>query len=284
MKLKTEPIKNWFGFTRRERRSSFILLILLFLILILRITIPGKSIVVQDMTANFSDVAGQSGSNNSENQNSVQLFSFDPNTVTYDTLIRLGFEDRQAKTLIAYRNSGGKFRKPSDLGKVYGLEDVKTKELLPFVKIKANTAGKSIIFSKIPQKDLIDLNRCDSAQLVSLPGIGPVLSARIIRYRNLLGGYAHIEQLKEVYGLPPETYEIIKGRVIADSSAITGIEINTAGYKELSRLPYLKNYEITSILKYRELKGRISGMEDLTDNNLLTHEKADKVRPYLNFR
>jgi competence protein ComEA len=117
-----------------------------------------------------------------------------------------------------------------------------------------------------------------------LPGIGPVLSARIIRYRNLLGGYAHIEQLKEVYGLPPETYEIIKGRVIADSSAITGIEINTAGYKELSRLPYFKNYEITSILKYRELKGRISGMEDLTDNNLLTHEKADKVRPYLNFR
>ena len=62
--------------------------------------------------------------------------------------------------------------------------------------------------------------------------------------------------MKEVYGLSEETYEMIKDRITADSSFINRININTADYKELSRVRYLDKYEITSILKYRELKGR----------------------------
>lgn len=284
MKLKSEPIKNWFGFSRKERRSSIILLILIIIILLLRIAVPEKNIIVEDVTSSISEIVSASSIDSSEEHYSVELFSFDPNTVQYDTLVKLGFTKREAGTLIAYRNKGGKFRKPSDLGKVYGIEEVKAEKLIPYVFVKIDTAKKDKFFSIKQQKTLINLNNCDSAQLVTLPGIGPVLSVRIIKYRNLIGGFASVNQLKEVYGLPPETFEIIKGRVFADSSAIIGININTAGYKELSRLPYLENYEIASILKYRELKGRIEGMNDLTENKLLTVEKADKVRPYLNFR
>ena len=284
MKLNSEPIKNWFGFNRRERRSSIILLILIIIILLLRIAVPEKNIIVEDVTTSISDIGSASEFDNNEVQSPVELFSFDPNTVQYDTLINLGFTKREAGTLIAYRNKGGKFRQPSDLRKVYGIEEVKAEKLIPFVEVKTDTTNKDKFVSKKLQKTLIDLNNCDSALLVTLPGIGPVLSVRIIKYRNLLGGFALVNQLKEVYGLPPETFEIIKGRVFADSSAIIGININTAGYKELSRLPYLENYEITSILKYRELKGRIEEMNDLTENKLLTVEKADNVSPYLNFR
>jgi competence protein ComEA len=284
MKLNTEPIKNWFGFTRRERRSSIILLILIIIIYIFRITVPEKNIMVEDVTASLSDIEDSSALYVSEEQSFVKLFSFDPNTVPHDTLLKLGFTEREANTLIAYRNKGGKFRQPSDIRKLYGIEEVKAEKLIPFVVVKADTAKKDNFVSQKPQKQLIDLNRSDSAQLVALPGIGPVLSVRIIKYRNLLGGFASVNQLKEVYGLPPETFEIIRGRVYADTSAIIGININTAGYKELSRLPYLENYEISSILKYRELKGRIEKMDDLTGNKLITVEKADKVRPYMNFR
>jgi len=135
----------------------------------------------------------------------------------------------------------------------------------------------------IPQKSRIDINNSDSATLVRLTGIGPVLSVRIIKYRRLLGGFARIEQLKEVYGLPEETFETIKGRVFADSTVIIRININSAGYKELSRFPYFEKYEITAILKYREINGRITGMADLTDNKLITIEKAKKVGPYFKY-
>jgi competence protein ComEA len=284
MKLNTEPIKNWFGFTRRERRSSVILLIIVIIILILRIVIPANNIIVEDLTASNSEFGETSGLGYSEKESSVKLFSFDPNGVPYDTLIKLGFTAKEANTLIAYRKKGGKFRQPSDIRKVYGIEGEKSEKLIPFVKVKADTAQKDTFVSKKPRKTLIDLNKSDSAILVTLPGIGPVLSVRIIKYRNLLGGFASVNQLKEVYGLPPETFEIIKGRVFADSSAIAGININTAGYKELSRMPYLERYEISSILKYRELKGRIEDISELTENKLITSEKANKIRPYMKFR
>ncbi|MDO9579774.1 MAG: helix-hairpin-helix domain-containing protein [Bacteroidales bacterium] len=283
MKLNSEPIRNWFGFTRRERSSSFILLIIIVLIIALRYTVPEKSIAIEDITSRFSRIQDSTVALNLEMSPDVPLFSFDPNTVPYDTLIKLGFAAREANTLINYRNNGGKFRKPSDIKKIYGIEENRAEELIPFIKVQRETTKQSVHIYSRQQKSLIDLNRCDSASLVTLTGIGKVLSVRIIKYRHLLGGFARIDQLKEVYGLPEETYNLIKGRFFIDTTIITRIDVNLAGYREFSRLPYFENYEITAILKYRELKGNVNGITDLIENKILTKEKADKVTPYLNF-
>lgn len=129
----------------------------------------------------------------------------------------------------------------------------------------------------------LDINSCDSASLEALPGIGPVLSARIIKYRKLLGGFTRVEQIKEVYGLTEETYELISGRIYIDTAFVKRININSAGFKELIRIPYLEKYDVTAILRYRELKGRITGTGDLVENKILTKEKAEKSGPYLKF-
>ena len=228
MNLNIEPIKNWFGFTRRERRSTFTMLLIIVLIILLRYTIPDTLIALEDTSGIIS--AAQK-----HTDPSVRKSTYSEKPVTSDLNIRAGL------------------KKPGY-----------TKKLMQ-------------------QKTKIDINTSDSATIVRLPGIGPVLSARIIKYRHLLGGFAAIEQLKEVYGLKPETFEMIKGRVIADSTQITRISINIATYKEIIRLPYFEKYEVTAILKYRELKGRITGIKDLTDNKLITIEKSFKVRPYLKF-
>jgi DNA uptake protein ComE-like DNA-binding protein len=228
MNLNREPIKNWFGFTRRERRSTFIMLLIIILIIGLRYTIPESRIAIEDISDTVSAEENHSDHLSKNNTSHEKPFSPDSDT-------------------------RGKFRKPSYIKK------------------------------SVPQKTRIDINMSDSATLVKLPGIGPVLSARIIKYRHLLGGFARIDQLKEVYGLPVETYELIKGRIFADSSAVTRININSAGYKELSHLPYFEKYEVTAILKFRELKGRITKITDLTENKLITEEKARKISPYLKF-
>ncbi len=92
-----------------------------------------------------------------------------------------------------------------------------------------------------------------------------------------------IDQLKEVYGLSEETFSLIRNRVKADPSMIRKISINSAEYRQLIRLPYFEKSEVTAILKYRELKGRINGIGDLVDNKLITEEKAEKVKWYLEF-
>jgi len=130
---------------------------------------------------------------------------------------------------------------------------------------------------------LIDINSCDSVQLLSLPGIGPVLSGRIIRFRNLLGGYASIEQLQEVYGLSPETYNMIKDRITADTTLIDKININSADFRRFRRLPYFEQNEINDMLRYRNMNWQIYNIDELIENNILSDEKATKVKPYLSF-
>lgn len=273
--LNSDPLKKWFAFNRKERRGSFILLIIVLILLLLRLFVPEKNIDIKDLTPEIPELSVQ-------DENIINAsFAFDPNTASFDTLLTVGLSEREAKTLISYRNKGGRFRKPSDLKKVYGMDSSKAEKIIPLVKVQS--VKNETYTSSSRQRPLINLNSCDSALLESLPGIGPVLSVRILKYRKLLGGFATAEQLREVYGLPPETFDLIKGRVFADTSLIRKIRINTAEYRDLAALPYFEKYEVTSILKYRELAGRINSIEDLIDNKILPREKAIKVKAYLDF-
>jgi len=229
MYLNKEPIKNWFGFNRRERRATFILLLLIVVIIVVRYWFPDSLIAIEDISGTIP-----------QEERSIALSAKDSSN------------NRKA---VSYNLSEQtKFKKPIST------------------------------YKTLPQKTIrVDINTADSITFVRLPGIGPVLSARILKFRRLLGGFARVEQLKEVYGLPAETYDMIKGRVYADSSQITRININSATYKEIVRLPYFEKYEVTAILKYRELKGRITGINDLLENKLLTAGKARKVNPYLKY-
>ncbi len=282
MALNREPIKNWFGYSRRERRSSFILLLIMVAVISLRYFFPEKNSDIDDVTMSYIDSEILNNSDISIKTDTSRLFDFDPNLVSYDTLLMLGLTEKTARTLISYRNSGGKFNIPSDIAKVYGIDKRHSEKLKSYVKFK-NDSVSSVRFDSPSQKVLIDINQCDSATLIRLPGIGPVLSVRIIKYRTLLGGFARVEQLKEVYGLKEETYNIVKDRFYTDSQSIKKINVNDADYKNLATMIYLDNYEINAILKYRELNGTIRNISELVDNKLLTIEKAEKAGPYLKF-
>jgi DNA uptake protein ComE-like DNA-binding protein len=250
MKLNIEPLKSWFGFTRRERRSSYILLIIIIFIIGARYLVPEKNMEIENYGFFQPDTEYISLISDSDNAATNFKLAFNQPSETYDTVTNPVYAEREVNSTFTVRSGGGRFRDPSE--------------------------GH--------QKKLIEINGCDSAALVALPGIGPVLSARIIKYRKLLGGFARVEQLKEVYGLPEETFELIKGRLYADSSGLRKIYINSADYRELSQIHYLEKYDISAILKYREFTGRINSIEDLKVNKILTPEKSEKVGPYLDFR
>jgi competence protein ComEA len=276
-----KPFLKWFGYTRRERRSSFILLLILFLTVLIRYLVPSKEVLIEDFSASLVERNPGSSVNIDRPAGSVKLFTFDPNRASSSALISLGFSDKQTGTIVNYRQKGGRFRSPSDMFRIYGVDSALILRLIPYIIIERDTAfgleRKNVQFKKT------ELNRSDSTELDKLPGIGPVLASRIIKYRKLLGGYVSVIQLKEVYGLTDSTYRLIAGRVTADSLAITFININTAGFKELIRHPYFERYDVQAILKYRELKGKITGIAELLDNKIISREKAQRVRPYLLF-
>jgi competence protein ComEA len=62
----------------------------------------------------------------------------------------------------------------------------------------------------------IDINRADAALLQTLPKVGPTTAQRIIEYRETQGPFETIEQIQEVKGIGPATFEGIKDLIVVD--------------------------------------------------------------------
>ena len=131
---------------------------------------------------------------------------------------------------------------------------------------------------------VVDINHADTAQLCRLRGIGATYSRRIVKYRNLLGGFANKEQLREVYGVSEELYESIADHVVVDTAAIHRLDINHATINELRRHPYLDYYQAKAIVDYREAGHAFNSVDDLMLIPLVDEATAIKILPYVQFK
>jgi competence protein ComEA len=61
----------------------------------------------------------------------------------------------------------------------------------------------------------VNINTADQAALESLPGIGPALAQRIIDYREANGPFASIEDIQNVSGVGPATFEGFQDLIVA---------------------------------------------------------------------
>lgn len=143
-------------------------------------------------------------------------------------------------------------------------------------------SGKSVTIQESSEKlPLIDLNAADSLTLVRLRGIGPVLAARILKYRESLGGFADVNQLKEIYGIDTLMLEAIIPLLFVDVSAIRRMNLNTASFKELLRHPYLEYDDVKRIVNYRDKHHPIDSLNALFSVEELPPELVRRILPYL---
>jgi competence protein ComEA len=220
-----------------------------------------------------------------------ELFYFDPNTLSVDGWVKLGIREKTANTIHNYTSKGGRFYKPEDIAKIWGLHEDEVKRLLPYVRIEGKPAmennkypdfGKNKINEK-PTYSIIpvDVNYSDTAAFIALPGIGSKLAARIVAFREKLGGFCKTEQVAETYGLPDSTFQKIKPRLVIGSSNVKKLNINTATVDELKVHPYLRYNIANAIVQYRTQHGSFAAVSDIKNIMLITEEIYNKASPYL---
>jgi len=129
----------------------------------------------------------------------------------------------------------------------------------------------------------IELNTADSAKLCTVKGIGPVISANIVRHRNRLGGFVRKNQLKEVWGITEENFGPISAQFFIDTAVIQKINLNFAPANSLRSHPYFSRSMEERILEARKLKGGWKQLRELVDNDILLPDEAEKVAPYVVF-
>jgi len=210
-------------------------------------------------------------------------FDFDPNSVTKANLEQMNIPDFIADNLMKYRNAGGKFYNANDLRKIYGMQDSIFNALHPFIEIakdstKLEAREEYIRKDKLP---VFELNAIDSVKLMLLPGIGPSFSRRILKYRDLLGGFYQLDQLWEVYGMDSLRFTSVQNNCRIDTSLLQRIDLNECSFKDLISHPYIDKPGTYSILQYRDFVTSIKSLDELETNQILDHDSFNKVRPYL---
>jgi competence ComEA-like helix-hairpin-helix protein len=223
-----------------------------------------------------------------ENGAKVLLFAFDPNTLSLAGWQSLGISEKTATGIRKYISHGGKFRQPDDLKKIWGLSAAKLDQLLPYVKIateeKSTPSFTRYDENKAQQKSAqkaIDINLADSAQWETLPGFGAKLSARMVQFRQKLGGFHQIEQVAELYGLKDSVFQAVKTRLMITKIPLRQININLDQAVEMKNHPYLGYRLANAIVAYRESHGLYDAIEDIKKIQLIDEKLFNKISPYL---
>lgn len=297
-------LANFFHFNKQERNGIFVLCVILAFVILLKLFLPFlvdgnhkvELITLKVETPTSLQEEGSPKPTQSYAQTSFseppnysqERFVFNPNTISEKDAIALGFSKKLSATLINFRNKGGKFFKPDDLKKLYGLSPKLYNELEPYILIpntrpvfKKDTVYPAHNYEKkVFVKELVEINSADSLKIVYLKGIGPGFTKRIIKYRTLLGGFHSVDQLKEIYGMTDSVYTILVSQISLDKASITKIPVNTIDFSTLRKHPYFNFQSAQALVNYRNKHGKLTEA-DIVNLGIFSPEKLRLILPYL---
>lgn len=292
-------IKDYFTFSSAERRGIIVLIFIIFFALVIRLLNPFSHRNLKDEPVSFYEEISLWQKNLAEenvrpanihsertvDHTGIKMSVFDPNQVTAEKLDQLGLPGRIKAAWIQYIKKGGVFYRKDELKKIYGMDSSTYKMISPYIEIKSTKVIQSHTSSvDLGKPQLLEINSASAEDLKKLKGIGTVLAQRIIKYRNLLGGFRSLDQLSEVYGIDDSLINANEKYLTLDKSLIRKISLNQADYITLSRHPYISDFDAKAIIHYRIFKGKINTFNELIMNNLLPDTALSVLSDYLTLK
>lgn len=303
-------VKDYLTFSKKERLATLVVILILFTLYFLprqfAKNTPSLSLREDSLLQRAVDTLQSRSAQNSADDDEPlpfpysstpeptsgftegELFSFNPNTLPAEGWQRLGLNSKTIRILVNYRNKGGKFYRPEDLQKVWTMpvgfyERVKGHISIPPVERRVSyPTFTPATYTRTERKiEPVEINTGDTAAFIALPGIGPVLASRIIRFRDRLGGFYSVEQVRETYGLPDSTFQLLKPYFTLEEKGIRRINLNTATKDELNAHPYIDWKLANAIIEYRNQHGSYQSVDDLKNLLLLDEVTFLKIRNYV---
>jgi DNA uptake protein ComE-like DNA-binding protein len=289
-------LKDYFSFTNSQRNGIIAMLVLLALfVLSLQIyTYSNKPepydmsgfskqaeefIQLQEQAANKTTKRSHLQKATPTSQNRIEYFDFDPNHTSRMEWQRLGLKEWQINGIEKYLEKGGRFKDKAGFQKMHVIKEADYESLAPYIQIK-NDGMDTPASSNNSKNIIIDINTADSESLKILPGIGPVLSNRIIKYRERLGGFLFKEQLHEVYGIDSAVIRHCYGSIRVADTLIARININICPVSVLGNHPYVSMNVARAIVNYRDQHGPYGQVAEIRKTDLVNDDLYRKIAPY----
>ena len=196
-----ENIKNWWSdlhYTPIQKKSLAIIagvVIVISGLFILRTSSPSEAITPPPLA---TDIA--------------------PATITIDVqgaVVRPGVYEipSGSRVIDAIKAAGGvtKVGDPSDLNQARMIVD--GEQIYIYAKTGSAINKNTKVIVKPKKSPFVVINRATAKEFETLPGIGPVLAARIVAYRKANGPFATIEDLLKVPGIGTSTLAKFKSKL-----------------------------------------------------------------------
>lgn len=300
--------RDYFAFTQTEARGVLVLLVLMSLLLASPLFYKHFLQKQYSAEAHAQDQAlldslmhqfeqnyqiQEKNESVKESKFTAKLYPFNPNTADENTFTDLGFRPWIAERIIKYREAGGRFVKKEDLLKIYGISEETYQKVYHYIDLPEIETVPAPFnhFSKPVEEKAIEneatavkfnINIADTTQLMRLQGIGRVFAARIVKYRDLLGGFVDTAQYVEVYGLSPEAVAQLQTQsVIPNTEVAKKINLNTADEKTLAAHPYISFKVAKAIIAHRNNYGAFTKIEDLKEVYLVDEDLFAKIAHYI---
>nr|WP_319398666.1 helix-hairpin-helix domain-containing protein [uncultured Carboxylicivirga sp.] len=262
--------RDFLTLSKKEQTSMFSLFLLLLLLIVFLFIKP--TFVKHEANADLQawvDSIVQNTSINSKKNSDIEFFTFNPNSVSEDELLSLGFSKYAAGNLLKYRNAGGVIRSFEKLSQVYGMDSNHLQKIKPYIVYPSNNQKRyQPVETNTGFKYRIDLNMKDSAQLMKLKinqaVVEDIIDLKRSYYFNqrvdvdLLRGcdWERWNGIKDTLLFKKQT-----NRVVADEFQI---ELNSADTAELALLKGVGKVLSRRIVYYRN---RLGGFYDLNQLN-----------------
>lgn len=296
-----KSIKSHFRFSKQERSGIFFLLLILVAFQIVRFFIRESS--ANNDSLLLPDVETQEEldrlKKNRPKKDSLMIYPFNPNYITDFKGYTLGMSVEEIDRLHQFRANKKFVNSKEEFQKVTLVSDSLLQEIAPYFKFPdwvtekksfknvkekfQNKYDKNIGYTQKTAKK--DLNSATVQELRKVSGIGEKLSARIVKFRDRLGGFLVKEQLFDVYGLEPDVvhraFEVFE---IQNPPEINKIFINSASAEELSKLVYITQSVAQSIVDYRDVNGSINSFDELSEIEDFPSDKIKRIALYLSLK
>lgn len=289
-----KSLKSHFKFNKQERSGIFFLLLLLILAQIGYVvfkdnTIVGAKVMVPDLeTQQKIDILRQ----NATVKDTLKIYPFNPNFITDYKGYTLGLSLEEIDRLHAFRANNTYVNSAQEFQQVTLVSDALLDAIAPFFKFPDWVTNKSTPFvqkayvnrSKESKTSTVisDLNTATEAELKLINGIGDKLAARIVKFRDRLGGFLIDDQLSDVYGLKPDVVERTLNRFrVLEIPLIKKMNLNTATAEELAHLIYIQKSVAYDIVAYRGRNGGIDSFDELLQIEGFPADRINRIALYL---
>ncbi|MFA5574771.1 MAG: helix-hairpin-helix domain-containing protein [Brumimicrobium sp.] len=298
---------EWVYFSKRARKGVFFLLFIFIIIAILpRIyytfvhTPTEREFNIEDLDLNLSEKNSQFNKKEdakAEKKYEIPNDNFNPNDLSAENWQKIGFTEKQAQSIINYRDAIGGFKVKTDLKKLFGMTDELYNELEPKIVLpiaedkkrnKSNFDNENNRFSQESNDEeseedmlLININIASEGELQKIKGVGPFFAKEIVKLREKFGGLIYKEQLLVIYNMDEEKLEEILSFLSFDLENIKKININQASAEQLSKHPWISTDLARSIVFFRENYNTYNSLDELLLSPYMSRELFNKVKHYL---